>query len=107
MRYGIPESSDRTTPKEKERQLFFLGTGLYGAIFMINVVLFYSYQLSKPHIAVLRILAAVLTVGLTISDALFLRRFCRKQFPTNPEVLEKWPINAPRIHRGFTTYSSF
>ena len=95
MNYGIPEGSDKTMPKEKERQLLFLGMGFYGAIFMINVVVFYSYQSSKPHIAVLRILAPVLTVALTISDTWFLRRICRKQFPTNPELLEKWPINVP------------
>jgi phosphatidylserine synthase len=95
MKYNTAESNDGSLPKEKQRHLFFLGAVVVSAVFMINVVLFYGYQLSTPHYAVIRILAPLLTVGLTMMDTLVLRSICRKQFPTNPELLKKWPINVP------------
>jgi hypothetical protein len=77
---------------EKQRQLFFLGMGLYSAIFTINVVLYFAYDLSSPHIEIVRILAPLITVLLTILDTILLRSICRKQFSQNPELLTKWPI---------------
>jgi hypothetical protein len=77
---------------EKQRQLFFLGMGLYGAIFMINVVFYFAYDFSTPRLQIVRILAPLLTVMLTILDSIFLRSICRKQFPNNQELLAKWPI---------------
>jgi hypothetical protein len=95
MIFDTPESNDRTMPLEKKRQIFFLGMGLYGAIFFINVAFVLSYQLSKPHIAVVRVLGPAITIVFTVVDSIFLRSTCRKQFPANPELLTKWPINVP------------
>jgi hypothetical protein len=77
---------------ENQRQLFYLGIGLYSAIFWINVVFYFAFDLSSPHIEVVRILAPVITVTFTIMDSIFLRTICRKQYPGNPQLLEKWPI---------------
>jgi hypothetical protein len=95
MNFDLPEATDGTTPKEKQRQVFFLGVGFYGAIFMVNVVFLLGYQLSTPHIAIARIIAPAFTVVFAVTDTMVLRNVCRKQFTTNPELLKKWPINVP------------
>jgi hypothetical protein len=83
-------------PIEKQRQLYSLGMGLYSAIFWINFLLFTWYRFTSPHIAVVRILAPVITVTLVLTDTFFLRSICRKQFPKHPELLKKWPISIPK-----------
>jgi hypothetical protein len=40
-------------PPEKQRQLFFLGTGLYGGILGINLVFYLAYVASSPHIQII------------------------------------------------------
>jgi hypothetical protein len=70
-----------------------LGMGLYAGVFFINVVFLLSYQLSTPHIAVVRVLDPIITVVFTVVDSVFFRGVCRKQFPSNPELLTKWPVN--------------
>jgi hypothetical protein len=84
--------SNGELPTEKQRQMFFLGMGLYSAIFVINVVFFFAYDLSSPHLEAVRIFAPLITVVFTVLDTLFLRSVCRKQFSDHPELLSKWPI---------------
>jgi hypothetical protein len=79
-------------PTEMQRQLFFLGMGLYGAIFMINVIFYFAYDLSSPHLEIVRTFASVITVMLTVLDTIFLRSICRKQFSDHSELLSRWPI---------------
>ena len=95
MDYQIFDAGGGAMPKEKQRQLFFLGMGLYGAIFMINVVSLFAYEMSSPHIGLMRIVTPVLTIVFIVGDTALLRSLCRKQFPTFPDLLTKWPINVP------------
>jgi hypothetical protein len=95
MDFDTPSTHDGQMPKEKKRQLFFLGMGLYGAIFFINLILFISYQSSTSQLGAVRILAPLITVGFTIGDTVLLRSLCRKQYSPFPELLEKWPVNIP------------
>jgi hypothetical protein len=95
MDFDTPSTSDGTTPKEKKRQLFFFGMGLYAAIFFINLIFLISYESSPSQLGDVRILAPVITVVFTIGDTAFLRAMCRKQYSQYPEVLEKWPVNIP------------
>jgi hypothetical protein len=93
MEYSPLEPSDGGMPVEKQRQIYFLGMGFYSAIFWINVIFYFAYRLSSPHIGAVRILAPVITVVFSIVDTLVLRSVCRKQFPQYPELLETWPIS--------------
>jgi hypothetical protein len=86
------DSGHEDLPADKQRNLYFLGLGFYSSIFWIDVIFFYAYRASSPHIAAARILAPVLTLVFAIFDTVILRSICRKQFPENPELLEKWPI---------------
>jgi hypothetical protein len=81
--------------REKQRQFFFLGMGLYGGIFMVNVMFLIAYEYPKPHVAVIRILAAAFTVPMTFIDTFWFRAICRKQLPDSSVVLSKWPVNIP------------
>jgi hypothetical protein len=90
------EVGDDALPVEKQRQLYFLGMGLYSSIFWIDVLFYNAYRFTTPHIGVVRILAPVLTVAFIILDTVLLRSICRKQFPKNPELLRKWPIAIPK-----------
>ena len=77
---------------EKQRQIYYLGMGLYGAVFVINLVFWYAYQYTSPHLESARFFAPAFTVIFTVTDSIFLRSICRKQFPDHPELREKWPI---------------
>jgi len=97
------EVDDGAMPEKEKRQVFFLGLGFYGGIFIINVVFVLAYQLSTPHIAFIRILDPIVTVVFTVADTIFLRRVCRKQFASYPELLTRWPINV----NGYPTWSYY
>ncbi|MGB8197974.1 MAG: hypothetical protein WCF25_13310, partial [Acidimicrobiales bacterium] len=84
--------SSGDVPIEKQRQLYFLGMGLFSATFVINVIFFFAYEWSSPHLEAVRILAPLITVVFTVMDTMFLRSLCRKQFSDHPEVLSRWPI---------------
>jgi hypothetical protein len=88
-------SDDGSFSKEKQRQFFFLGMGLYGAIFVVNVTFLVAFEYSKPQIALIRILAPAFTVPITFIDSAFLRSICRKQLSDSSIALSKWPINIP------------
>jgi hypothetical protein len=81
--------------REKQRQFFFLGMGLYGGIFMVNVMFLIAYEYPRPHVAVIRILAAAFTVPMMFIDTFWFRTICRKQLPDSSVVLSKWPVNIP------------
>jgi hypothetical protein len=103
MTDNVPESGGGDLPDKERRQVFFLGLGLYGGIFLINVVFVLAYDLSKPHIAFIRILDPIITVVFTIADSIFLRGVCRKQYPAHPELLARWPIKVA----GYPTWSYY
>ena len=94
--FNFPGATDNTVfSREKKRQFFFLGMGLYGGIFVVNVMFLIAYEYPKPHVAVLRILAAAFTVPMTFIDTFWFRTICRKQVPDSSAVLSKWPVNIP------------
>jgi hypothetical protein len=95
MNFDTPSANDGQMSKEKKRQLFFLGMGLYGGIFFINLIFLIAYESSTSQLEAARILAPVITVVFTIGDTAFLRSVCRKQYSQSPELLEKWPVNIP------------
>ena len=80
-------------PKEQRRQLFFIGLGMYGAVFFINVAFVATFESSPSEFALVRILAPALTVLFTIADTLLLRSVCKRQYSSYPDLLDRWPIN--------------
>ncbi len=97
-----PEATQ--VPKEKQRQLFFLGMGMYGAIFFINIVFLVSYEKSS-RIWGCSNPCSMITFVFTIADIFFVRSVCRKQFSANPELLTKWPLNLPEFQPGSTLFT--
>jgi hypothetical protein len=94
--FNFPGTADNALfSKEKQRQFFFFGIGLYGGILMVNVMFLIAYEYPKPHVAVIRILAAVFTVPMTFIDTFWFRTICRKQLLDSPVVSSKWPANIP------------
>ena len=95
MIYGSIPSGTGAQPHEKLRQVFFLGMGLDGAIFFINLMLLIAYQSTHPHEAAVRFVAPLVTVVLGVSDTLMLRNVCHRQVPQRPELLARWPVRIP------------
>jgi hypothetical protein len=94
--FNFPGTADNALfSRDKQRQFYFLGMGFYGGLFMVNVVFLVAYEYSKPHIAVIRILAAAFTVPVTFLHTIFLRYIGRKQLPDSSVLLSKWPVNIP------------
>jgi hypothetical protein len=88
-------TDDGVFSREKQRQFFFLGIGLYGGIFVVNVMFLIAYEFPKPHVAVVRILAAAFTVPMVFIDTFWFRTACRKQLRDSSVVLSRWPVNIP------------
>jgi hypothetical protein len=94
--FNFPSTGDGALfSREKQRQFFFLGMGIYGGLFMVNVMFLIAYEYPKPHIAVIRILAAAFTVPAIFLYTVFLRYIGRKQLPDSSVLLSKWPVNIP------------
>ena len=97
---GAAPEEDDAVPDTMRRSVFFLGLGMFGAIFMINVMFLIAYEMTSPHISSLRILAPIFTVLLPILDVLVIRSVCTKQFPGHPEMLSRFPVSVP----GYPTW---
>lgn len=94
--FNFPSTGDGALfSREKQRQFFFLGMGIYGGLFMVNVMFLIAYEYPKSHIAVIRILAAAFTVPAIFLYTVFLRYIGRKQLPDSSVLLSKWPVNIP------------
>jgi hypothetical protein len=96
---AVPKEDDAVADNTR-RSVFLLGLGMFGAIFVINVLLLVAYEVTSPHVANLGILAPVLTVLLPILDILVVRRVGKKQFPELSEILSRFPFSVP----GYPTW---
>lgn len=93
MEYNVVSAGVEPMSDAQRRQLFFIGFGMYGAILVINLAFLITFETSPSRFAPVRILALILTILFTVADTLLLRLVCKKQYPTHPALLEKWPIN--------------
>ncbi len=95
VEYNVDVPSTEPIPKATQRQLFYLGVGMYAAVLLINLVFLITFESSPSQYGAVRILAPALTVVFTIADAAVLRSVVKKQYPTYPDLLAKWPLNVP------------
>ena len=96
---AVPKEDDAVADNTR-RSVFLLGLGMFGAIFVINVLLLVAYEVTSPHVANLGILAPVLTVLLPILEILGVRRVGKKQFPELSDTLSRFPVSVP----GYPTW---
>lgn len=95
MEFNVDVPSAEPLPKDKQRQLYFLGLGMYSAILIIDLVFLIAYESSPSQYGAVRILAPALTVVFTVADTAVLRSVCKRQYSTYPDLLKTWPMNIP------------